>query len=168
MLGFALEAENLALSNPDGKKFTDVGASYDPGGNAAALDGSALESERFGPQLGFEIPLANGRYFVELYFAEIFHTQAGKRVFDVRIEGDLAVDDLDLAAESLARTPGAAAGPLGVRQLVEITDGFASIQLNASLDNAKLGALVVRAADPLLDTATASLDLGLAESRFVA
>lgn len=168
VLGFALEAENLALSNPDGKKFTDVGASYDPGGNAAALDGSALESERFGPQLGFEIPLANGRYFVELYFAEIFHTQAGKRVFDVRIEGDLAVDDLDLAAESLARTPGAAAGPLGVRQLVEITDGFASIQLNASLDNAKLGALVVRAADPLLDTATASLDLGLAESRFVA
>lgn len=45
----------------------------------------------------FEVP--PGRYAVELGFAEPEYDASGKRVFDVRLNGRLVIDDLDLAAQ---------------------------------------------------------------------
>ncbi|QYC41369.1 Bacillopeptidase F precursor [Nonomuraea coxensis DSM 45129] len=45
-----------------------------------------------------------GTYTVELDFAEIKNTQIGRRVFDVLVEGQLAIPALDLALESGAYT----------------------------------------------------------------
>ncbi|WP_209405555.1 malectin domain-containing carbohydrate-binding protein [Pseudozobellia sp. WGM2] len=57
-------------------------------------------------QMSYDIPLENGEYDVNLYFAELWFGAtgggsggAGKRVFDVSIEGNLAEDNLDIYAE---------------------------------------------------------------------
>jgi len=66
------------------------------------------QSFRFGPseQMSYDIPVADGEYTVNLYFAELWFGAtggglpgAGRRVFDVNIEGQLAEDNLDVFAE---------------------------------------------------------------------
>jgi len=57
-------------------------------------------------QMGYDIPLADGEYTVNLYFAELWFGATGggsggvgSRVFDVTIEGQLAENNLDVFAE---------------------------------------------------------------------
>ncbi|NNL70894.1 MAG: choice-of-anchor D domain-containing protein, partial [Acidimicrobiia bacterium] len=62
-----------------------------------------IRTERFGPPfeaLGYDLPVPNGPYEVRLYFVEPVHTAAGVRVFDVRLEGGLAINDLDIFARA--------------------------------------------------------------------
>ncbi len=58
------------------------------------------------PVFGYDIPLKNGTYTVNLYFAEIYWGATGggaggtgKRIFDVNIENALLVDNLDINKE---------------------------------------------------------------------
>lgn len=56
-------------------------------------------------QLGWRFPVPDGRYRVELYFAEPWYGRAGIdargwRVFDVAINGRTVIDDLDIFAEA--------------------------------------------------------------------
>ena len=62
-------------------------------------------------QMGYDIPIPDGEYTVNLHFAELWFGAtdggtggAGKRVFDVSIEGQLVEDDLDIFAEVGAET----------------------------------------------------------------
>ncbi|TMM55868.1 BspA family leucine-rich repeat surface protein [Maribacter algarum] len=62
-------------------------------------------------QMSYDIPLEDGEYTVNLYFAELWFGAtgggsggAGSRVFDVSIEGQLAEDNLDVYAEAGADT----------------------------------------------------------------
>ncbi len=57
-------------------------------------------------QMSYDIPVPDGEYTVNLYFAELWFGatgggagEIGNRVFDVRIEGELAEDDLDVFKE---------------------------------------------------------------------
>jgi hypothetical protein len=62
-----------------------------------------LRTERFGSSsqaLSYDLPLANGAYEVRLYVVEPVHNAAGIRVFDVNIEGGLAINDLDIYARA--------------------------------------------------------------------
>ncbi|MBT8217452.1 MAG: hypothetical protein KJO17_11425, partial [Acidimicrobiia bacterium] len=62
-----------------------------------------LRTERFGSTfqaLSYDLPLANGAYEVRLYLVEPVHTAAGVRVFDVNVEGALAINDLDIYARA--------------------------------------------------------------------
>src|SRR5688572_25380918 len=55
-------------------------------------------TERVG-NFSYNLPVPNGRYSVALHFAEITWTSAGQRIFDVTIEGALAIDNLDIVSE---------------------------------------------------------------------
>jgi hypothetical protein len=75
-----------------------------------------------------------GTYTVELDFAEIRNTQMGKRVFDVLVEGQLAIPALDLALEAGTYTA------VARQYTVKVTDG----QLNVRFAT-RQGATIVNA-----------------------
>ncbi|MAQ82764.1 MAG: hypothetical protein CMH12_05970 [Maritimibacter sp.] len=119
------------------------------------FDGTVYETERFGgapgtEPLSFSIPVDPGSYTIELYFAEIYQdgTAIGGRVFDVYVEGQLVVANLDILAET--------GGDINQPVVIQLPDTFSpdqfdeldklDITLEASADNAKLSAIVVREA----------------------
>ncbi|TMR09513.1 peptidase [Nonomuraea turkmeniaca] len=64
----------------------------------------------------------DGTYTVELDFAEIRNTQMGKRVFDVLVEGQLAIPALDLALEAGTYTA------VARQYTVKVTDGQLNVR----------------------------------------
>jgi hypothetical protein len=62
------------------------------------VDGALYQTQRYGNGGSFlyRFDVPNGRYEVELRFAELFFDAPGERVFDVRIEGQTILDDLDV------------------------------------------------------------------------
>ena len=104
---------------------------------AGTTDDVLYQSERYGSDFGYDIPVADGPYTVTLRFAEIYFDEAGKRVFDARVEGRTAVDDLDLVA-----TVGGNVA-YDVAYDVDVTGGVLDIDLVSSVENAKLSAILV-------------------------
>jgi endonuclease YncB( thermonuclease family) len=110
----------------------------------AGTDEPALyQAERFDPwpppELVYEFPVPPGRYRVVLHFAEIWGGTQGRgaRVFDVSVEGRLALDNLDIFAE---------VG--GYRALVkqldaEVGDGRLTIAFHHVVENPKVSAIEV-------------------------
>ncbi len=136
---------------------------YDTKGDIAGTEDDALyQTERYGADFGYDIELATpGTYEVELHFAELYQNADGKRVFDVEIEGEEVVSNLDL--HKLAGHDGAYV----VTKRVEVEDGnldidFKATDIGEDVDNAKIGAIVVRAvetATPDTDAPTAGLSV---------
>ncbi|MEE8603134.1 putative Ig domain-containing protein [Euzebya tangerina] len=92
----------------------------------------------------YEIPLTNGTYDVTLHMAEIYFgaegagpAGAGNRIFDGTVEGQLVVDDLDIFAEVGAQTA------LTRSATVTVTDGSLSIDMQASVNQAKLSGIEI-------------------------
>ena len=81
--------------------------------------------------------MPSGDYEVVLHFAEIFWTSAGKRIFDVLVEGELRVNHLDIWA-----TVGALA-PLVITVPVSVTDGALNVQFVTVVNNAQVNAIEV-------------------------
>ena len=156
----------------DGNAFTDGAGGNGPQDFSEAQDGSEtiFDTERFGGGTGtdgalsFEATdLAPGQYFVQLFFAEIFQSAAGARVFDVEVEGELVLDDFDILSETGGDINGTIAqifGPITVS-----ADGVLNIELDPSIDNAKISALVLREAtiEPNGDTTAPVVTVALAE-----
>jgi hypothetical protein len=105
---------------------------------AGTSDAPLYQSERYG-DFSYGIPVANGDYLVTLKFAEIYWTQPGKRVFDVKIEGVKVISGLDLVAKV---GPNAA---YDVTLPVRVTDGKLNIAFRPVVDQAKVSAIVVQA-----------------------
>ncbi len=97
------------------------------------------QSERWGGNLSYNIPVSNGLTKVKLHFAEIYAgaNSVGARVFDVFIEGNLVLDDLDIFNEV-----GANAALVKTFD-VTVTDGTLNINMQAIVNNPKLSAIVI-------------------------
>ena len=87
-------------------KVTDVTAPV-----AGTNDDTIYQSVRAGKNFGYNVAVANGTYSVEIQFDETYWSANGKRVFDVLLEGQEVVSNLDVyavagknAAYSLTRT----------------------------------------------------------------
>ncbi|MET0744415.1 MAG: malectin domain-containing carbohydrate-binding protein, partial [Microvirga sp.] len=98
-------------------KVTDVTAVV-----AATNDDTIYQSVRTGKNFGYNVAVANGTYSVELQFDETYWSANGKRVFDVLLEGQEVVSNLDVfavagknAAYSLTRTVSVTDGQLNIR-----------------------------------------------------
>ncbi|MGD1859643.1 MAG: malectin domain-containing carbohydrate-binding protein [Leptolyngbyaceae cyanobacterium] len=189
----AINAGGPAL-NQDGidfaaDQFFDNGNTFADGnagnGQQPVFDGTVYETERFGGEAGgtmsYSIPVPNGDYTVELYFAEIFQpngggTGIGARVFDVTVEGQLVLDDFDILEQTggnfnqpvVFTVPGVVS-PDGGGDNPETID----INFSASADNAKISGIVIRDAngnvyepplDDLFGTAIEIADTGDAPS----
>ena len=139
----AINAGGPAYTSTDGTTY-DADA-YSSGGrvyaNGTAVAGTTddvlYQSERYGSDFNYAIPVADGPYTVTLRFAEIFFDEAGKRVFDVLVEGRTAVDDLDLVATAGDNVA------YDVSYDVDVTGGVLDIDLASSVENAKLSAILV-------------------------
>ncbi|MCD6166727.1 VCBS repeat-containing protein, partial [bacterium] len=104
-------------------------------------DDVLYQSERYKMD-GYRFDLPNGSYEVQLLFAEIYCTQVGQRVFDVYIEDNLVLDDLDIYGlvgrnAALVRT-----------FEVEVTDGTLDITFGQEIENPKISAIEVSALLP--------------------
>jgi lysophospholipase L1-like esterase len=77
---------------------------------AGTVDDALYQTERwdFGtsPEMTYNFPVPNGVYQVRLHFAEIYGLTSfpGGRVFDVKAENDLVLDNLDIYAQVGANT----------------------------------------------------------------
>jgi hypothetical protein len=104
---------------------------------ANTVDDVLYKSERYRMKAyRFTVP-QNGTYQVTLLFAEIYYTATGKRVFDVKIEGQRVIDDLDIYAEvghdyAFSRT-----------FQVNVNDGVLDIEFVKNIDSPKISAIEV-------------------------
>ena len=124
------------------------GDAYSNGGLAIAgtSDDQLYETERYDDPLVYNIPLDNGDYRVELHFAEIYQGVEngggeGDRVFDILLEGQVVQAGYDIIAQA-----GAPATAIIETYTVNVADGNLDIDLDASMDNAKLSAILVEEA----------------------
>ena len=106
-------------------------------GSGAAISGTTADSlfqtERTGATFAYAIPVINGTYNIDLGFAELYWGAAGKRVFDVTVEGQLAIDDLDIWSQA-----GQNAALTKVVSGISVTDGVLNISFTASKDQAEV------------------------------
>jgi hypothetical protein len=65
-------------------------------------DGRLYQTQRYGDggSFAYRFDVPNGRYEVELRFAEIFFDEPGERIFDVWIEGQTLLDDFDVVDQA--------------------------------------------------------------------
>jgi hypothetical protein len=65
-------------------------------------DSRLYQTQRFGDggSFAYRFDVPNGRYEVELRFAEIFFDEPGERIFDVWIEGQTLLDDFDVVDQA--------------------------------------------------------------------
>ncbi|MEL7348068.1 MAG: malectin domain-containing carbohydrate-binding protein, partial [Pseudomonadota bacterium] len=97
------------------------------------------ESHRWDPDLAYNIALENGTYDLTFKFAETYFRSAGKRVFDVDVEGVSVIDNLDVYGETGSR---GASYDVVVRG-VEVRDGRLDIDFSSDKNNAYLAGLVI-------------------------
>jgi len=107
---------------------------------------SLYQSYRYGEQFGYNVDLANGVYALELNFVETYWKAAGKRRFDVHVEGREVTSDLDLFAVAGFNRA------YSTVQTFTISDGRLNFSLESGgsddLDKAILSGFSVRRLDP--------------------
>ena len=59
-------------------------------------DDFIYQSQRSGANFSYSVPIANGNYNVSLYLSELSFTDFSQRVFDVALEGQEALDNVDI------------------------------------------------------------------------
>jgi hypothetical protein len=122
-------------------------------------DGPLFHREMFGSPLVCAVgggKLPPGRYQVNLYFAEIYWGPGcpaggpgtGARVFDIRLEGNVVLSNLDIFREAgcAASTTNDSGHPIVKRFTIPITDGTLDLRFDARQDNAKLSAIEILSA----------------------
>ncbi|WP_324675064.1 malectin domain-containing carbohydrate-binding protein [Hymenobacter sp. GOD-10R] len=110
---------------------------------AGTTDDALYQTERFEGAFGYSLRIPNGTYQVVLHFAETYWTQPGQRVFDVRAENQLVLDNYDILKKVVPFTA------TTETFTVVVTDGVLNLDLSAlesegGRDAAKLSALEVR------------------------
>jgi len=120
---------------------------------AGTLDDALFRTERnnISGIMTYNIPVINGAYDVQLYFAEIFFGVAGgnlaqpwtgKRVFNVAIEGAPVLTNYDINAD---------VGPATATVksfLVNVSDGALTIQFTNVVNRAKISGICVKPHQP--------------------
>jgi hypothetical protein len=127
-------------------------------------DDALYQTERYGPDgtLSYQLPVPNGKYRVVLHFAEFYWNEAGKRLFDVSLEGNTVLDNYDIFAKVGANTA------VTESFTVTVTDGQLNLNLSSlpqvgGRDYPKLSALEVRPLESVyqLNSGGPSLNTGL-------
>ena len=142
---YAINAGGSAYTATDGTKFTtdqlvSGGRTFTSSASISGTDDDPVfQSERYG-NFSYELPVANGSYQVTLLLAEVYFSAPNKRVFDVSLEGQERLSNVDLFA--LVGKDAA----YSVTETVEVTDGNLSIAFSADVNNAKLSGLLVSGA----------------------
>ncbi|PYE55745.1 NPCBM/NEW2 domain-containing protein [Deinococcus yavapaiensis] len=78
----------------------------------------------------FNFPLSNGTYNLKLHFADLAHTTAGNRVFDVAVNGTVVFPNLDIVAQA----GGGKTALVKALNGVQVTNNLLTIRLSATVD----------------------------------
>jgi parallel beta-helix repeat protein len=108
---------------------------------ANTTDDALYQAERYG-NFKYAFAVENGTYAVTLKFAELYWSAAGKRVFDVKAEGALVLDNLDVF-----RMAGGKNVAWDKTIAVEVRDGRLDLDFITVTDNAKIGAIEITPLD---------------------
>jgi len=111
-------------------------------------DGALYKTERWG-NCSYNIPVANGNYNVTLKFAEIYFSAAGKRVFNVTINGQTVISNLDIYAKVGKNAAYDVVVP------VNVTNGTINISFVSQVDYAKVSAIKIAPAQVVFATNSA-------------
>lgn len=96
-----------------------------------------FQSERYN-SAGYKIRLPNGKYDVKFLFAEKFYSSAGSRIFDVYIEGNPAIKNLDVLAQV-----GKNAACIKEVTNVNVTDEALDIQFADLVNSAFISGIII-------------------------
>lgn len=116
-------------------------------------DDALFQSERHG-DFSYELPVTDGLYNVTLFFAEIFHDEAGKRSFDVWVEDKFAESNLDIVAE----TSGKGVALTRTHDDILVTDGKLTIRFEKHVNEAKISAIHITSLNGGITTVTGNQD----------
>lgn len=165
---YRLNAGGPAYTDSNGDDWSPDAGFYNVGGTfstnsaiAGTADDYLYQSERYGSNSSsnmiYSFPVDPGTYRVRLHFAEIWNGAAspGVRVFDVRVEGELAFNDLDISSEVGLNTA-------LIREYdVQVSDGTLNVTFIKQLENPKISAIEVIQLDAgELDVSPASVEWG--------
>jgi hypothetical protein len=141
--GFAISCGGGQYTDQSGVLY-HADTDYSGGSTAsttAAISGTAdptlYQSERYG-NFAYNIPLADGNYNVTLKFAEIYWTAAGKRIFNVFMQGSQVISNLDIYA--LVGSDAA----YDVTIPVSVTNSTLNINFVSVVDYAKVSAIEIK------------------------
>jgi len=119
-----------------GDSFFTGGSTYVSTGSVAATsDPDLYLTERTGTAFSYKIPTPNGEYTVRLHFAEIYWTQAQKRLFNVNLGGVPVLKSLDVCANVGPKTAYVA------EYVTTVTNGSLELAFTALIDKAKVSAI---------------------------
>ena len=139
-----VQAGSAAYTSADGRVWRadtgySGGATYSvPGAVARTLDPALYQSERYG-NFSYNFSVPNGTYTVDLKFAELYWTAAGKRVFNVAINNQPVLTNFDI----LAQPNTAANTALDKTFTTTVTNGTLSIAFTSLVDNAQVNAIEI-------------------------
>lgn len=104
---------------------------------AGTEDDPLYQTEMFG-EFAYTQTVENGDYIITLHFAELFHTEANMRVFDVTLEGNTVLPNFDIVDEVGFLTAVTKTFP------VQITDGSIDLTFIPTEGDAKISAIEVQ------------------------
>jgi hypothetical protein len=96
------------------------------------------QSERYG-NFSYRFDVPNGTYDVTLHFAEIYHKQPDRRIFDVLIEGVLVLDNYDIY-QAVGHDRATSRVFPGIR----VEDGQLTTEFVTTKNNAKISAIEIQ------------------------
>ncbi len=105
---------------------------------SGVTEDALYQSERYGEDFSYEIPVTNSHYSVELHFVEMYLEAAGERSFSVAVEGVQALSQLDIFSQV-----GHDGAMKHVVSDVNVTDGFLSIKLQSTMQNATISGIAI-------------------------
>lgn len=141
----AINTGGTATGGFDSDAFYFGGSTYK---TSAAIGGTDFDSlyqtERYG-NFRYEADVDNGTFDVTLKFAEIYLSGAGQRLFDVKAEGKLILDNYDIFKEAGGKN-------IAVDETfrVTVTDGDLDLEFISVRDNAKISGIEISPVDDLV------------------
>jgi endoglucanase len=134
------EGKFLADTNFTGGEINSTEANIDTSGINNLACEEIYQTERYG-NFSYTIPglIPSATYLVRLHFTEFHWTEAGQRIFNVSINGELVLSDFDIIAEA------GRAEKAVTREITIPADssGLIIIQFTALVDHAKSSAIEI-------------------------
>lgn len=140
-----------AYTDGDGNTWSADAGYYNVGSTFSTNDPIAnttldplYQSERWdkpaAPEMMYTFPVDDGSYEVRLHLAEIYGAlqQPGRRVFDVKAEGQLVIDNLDVFARGGGDTAHVETFT------IDVTDGSLNVEFVHGVENPAINAIEVR------------------------
>jgi chitodextrinase len=122
-------------------------------------DSTVYQTQRYG-NFSYNVPITNGNYVVTLKFAETYWNLTGSRIFNVSMQGNQVITNLDVFANAGKNAA------YDVTVPVNVTNGVLNINFTSLVDNAIVSAITVTSstsasAPPSVDTTAPSAPSGL-------